>query len=150
MTLENWVKNSWLEKRDSDEAEIARLLALADGRLEDYRKAVAGKLSPDVQLGLAYDAIRTCAAAALRAAGYRVVRGGSEHYYTIEALEFSIDPQRKLIPALDKLRKKRNIGSYDDFGLISQGEADHCGKMAIDVRKAVEVWIRKNHAAKIK
>jgi hypothetical protein len=106
MTLEIWVKNSWLERQASDAEEIGRLLALADGRLEDYRRAVAGKLSADVQLGLAYDAIRISATAALRAAGYRVIRGGgSEHYRTIEALEFSIDPQKKLIPTLDKLRK---------------------------------------------
>ena len=88
MTLETWVKNAWLEKRDSDRDEISRLLALADGRLEDYQRAVAGKLSADVQLGLAYDAIRISATVALRAAGYRVVRGGSEHYRTIEALEY--------------------------------------------------------------
>ena len=107
MTLESWVKNSWLERQASDAEEIGRLLALADGRLEDYRRAVAGKLSADVQLGLAYDAIRISATAALRAAGYRVIRGGgSEHYRTIEALEFSIDPKKKLIPTLDKLRKK--------------------------------------------
>lgn len=149
MTLENWVKNSWLEKRASDREEIGRLLALADGRLKDYQGAVAAKLSSDVQLGLAYDAVRACATAALRAAGYRVVRGGSEHYRTIEALEFSIDPQKKLIPTLDKLRKKRNTGSYDDFGLVSQGEADSCGKMAVRVREEVEDWIRKNHADKI-
>ena len=128
MSLENWVKNSWLEKLDSDSKEIARLFAVVDARLEDYKRAVAGRLSPDVQLGLAYDAIRMSATAALRAAGYRVVRGGSEHYRTIEALEFSIDPQRKLIPDLDKLRKKRKIGWYDDFGLVSQSEADYCGK----------------------
>jgi hypothetical protein len=121
MSLENWVKNSWLERRESDAAEIARLLGLADGRLEDYQRAVAGKLSSDVQLGLAYDAIRISATAALRAAGYRVVRGGSEHYRTIEALEFSIDPQKKIIPTLDKLRKKRNVGSYDDYGLEDGG-----------------------------
>ena len=149
MTLETWVKNTWLEKRTSDHEEIGRLLALADGRLEDYRGAVAGKLSADVQLGLAYDAIRISATAALRAAGYRVVRGGSEHYRTIEALEFSIDPEKKLIPALDRLRKKRNIGSYDDFGLISQGEADSCGKIAVRVRNEVEEWIRNKHADKI-
>ena len=149
MTLENWVKNSWLEKRASDREEIGRLLALADGRLKDYQGAVAAKLSSDVQLGLAYDAVRACATAALRAAGYRVIRGGSEHYRTIEALEFSIDPQKKLIPTLDKLRKKRNTGSYDDFGLVSQGEADSCGKMAVRVREEVEDWIRKNHADKI-
>jgi hypothetical protein len=149
MTLENWVKNSWLEKRASDCEEIGRLLALADGRLKDYQGAVAAKLSSDVQLQLAYDAIRACATAALRAAGYRVVRGGSEHYRTIEALEFSIDPGKKLIPTLDKLRRKRNTGSYDDFGLISQGEADRCGAMAVRVRKEVEEWIRRNHADKI-
>lgn len=150
MTLETWVKNSWLEKRATDREEIGRLLALADGRLDDYRKAVGGKLSADVQLGLSYDAIRICATAALRAAGYRVVRGGGgEHYRTIEALEFSIDPDKRLIPTLDKLRKKRNIGSYDDFGSISQGEADHCGRMAVRIRKEVEDWIRKNHADKV-
>jgi len=99
MSFENWVRNNWLERRDSDREEICRLLAIADGRLDDYKKAVAGELSCEVQLGLAYDAIRACATAALRAAGYRVVRGGSEHYRTIEALEFSIDPGRKLIPA---------------------------------------------------
>ena len=102
-----------------------------------------------MQLNLAYDAIRASATAALRAAGYRVVRGGSEHYRTIEALEFSIDPQKKVIPMLDKLRKKRNAGAYDDYGLVSQGEADHCGKLAVRVRKEVEEWIRKNPADKI-
>ncbi len=149
MSFENWVENSWLERRDSDRDEISRLLAIADGRLEDYRKAVEGELSSDVQLGLAYDTIRACATAALRAAGYRVVRGGSEHYRTIEALEFSIDPERKLIPALDALRRKRNVGAYDDYGLVSQGEADHCGKLASRIRRQVEEWVRKNHADKI-
>lgn len=149
MSFENWVTNNWLERRDSDRDEISRLLAIADARLEDYRKAVDGELSSDVQLGLAYDAIRACATAALRAAGYRVVRGGSEHYRTIEALEFSIDPERKLIPSLDALRRKRNVGAYDDYGLVSQGEADHCGKLASRIRKQVEEWIRKNHADKI-
>ena len=106
-------------------------------------------LSPDVQLFLAYDAIRISAASALRAAGYRVIRGGSEHYRTIEALEFSIDPRKKLIPALDTLRRKRNLGSYDDYGLVSQNEADYCGKMAVQVRNEVEDWIRKTHPDKI-
>jgi hypothetical protein len=49
---------------------------------------------------------------------------GGEHYRTIEALEFSIDPQRKIIPQLDALRRKRNTGAYDDYGLVTKGEAD--------------------------
>src|SRR5208283_6249311 len=96
MTLENWAKNSWLEKRAADREEIGRLLTLADGRFSDYEKAATAKLSPDVQLGLAYDVIRVCGTAALRAAGYRVMRGNNEHFRTIDALEFSIDPERKI------------------------------------------------------
>jgi hypothetical protein len=149
MSFESWVKNSWLERLHSDAPEIARLLALADGRLADYEKAVTGKLSPDVQLGLAYDVIRVCGTTALRAAGYRVMRGNNEHYRTIEALEFSIDPERKIIPTLDKLLKKRNVGAYDDYGLVSQNEADACGKMAVRVRKDIEDWIRKNYPDKL-
>ena len=85
----------------------------------------------------------------MRAAGYRVIRGNNEHYRTIEALEFSIDPERKIIPTLDKLRRKRNVGSYDDYGLVSQGEADACGKMGVRMRKDVEGWIHKNYADKL-
>ncbi len=149
MSLENWAINRWLEKLESDREEIERLLANADGHLDDYQKAVASEMSTDAQLSLAYDAIRASATAALRATGYRVVRGGGEHYRTIEALEFSIDPERKLIPKLDALRRKRNTGAYDDYGLVSQGEADLAGKLAAQVRKDVEDWIRTNHAEKI-
>ncbi len=117
MSLENWASNRWLEKLGSDREEIERQLANADGHLGDYRKAVASEMSSDAQLSLAWDSIRASATAALRAAGYRVVRGGGEHYRTIEALEFSIDPERKLIPRLDALRRKRNTGAYDDYGL---------------------------------
>jgi hypothetical protein len=149
MSFETWVGNNWLERRDSDRQEVSRLLAIADARLEDYRKAVAADLSSDVQLELAYDAIRACATAALRAAGYRVIRGGSEHYRTIEALEFSIDPFRKLIPTLDTFRRKRNVGAYDDYGLVSESEAKSCGRFADRIRIEVEEWIRNNHAEKI-
>lgn len=45
MTLENWTTNRWLEKLASDREEIERLLANADGHLEDYQKAVASDMS---------------------------------------------------------------------------------------------------------
>lgn len=149
MSFESWVKNSWLEVLPSDAAEITRLLAIADARLVDYQKAVKGGLSTDVQLALAYDAARSSASAALRAAGYRVVRGNNEHYRTLEALEFSIDPEKKMIRALDTLRRKRNTGAYDDYGLVAQGEADLAGNLAVQVRKKVEGWIRNHHPDKI-
>jgi hypothetical protein len=50
-------------------------------------------------------------------------------------------------PGLDALRRKRN--PHDDYGLVAQGEANRAGKLAAQVRKEVEDWIRKNHADKI-
>jgi hypothetical protein len=150
VSSENRANNSWLEKLESDDKEIERLFQIADGHLSDYHKAIASAISSDTQLSLAYDAIRASATAALRASGYLVSRGGGhEHYRTIDALQFSIDPERKLIPKLDALRRKRYTGAYDDYGLVSQGEADLAGRLAIRVRKEVEEWIRKNHPDKI-
>jgi hypothetical protein len=104
----------------------------------------------DAQLILAYDAIRASATAALRAVGSRGVRGrGGEHYRTIQALEYSIDPERNLIPKLDTLRRKRNTGTYDDYGLVPRGEADLAGQLVGRVRGKVENSIRRDHANKI-
>lgn len=151
MTLENWVKANLVERLDSDAEEIGRLLQSADDYLDDYRRAVGAKMSADAQLDMAYGAIRNYATASLRAAGYRTLKGGgNQHYYTIESLRFSIDPENKLIPALDKFRAKRNIGNYGDRGRVSQKEADSAGKLALQVRELVIEWIRKNHPAKIK
>ena len=150
MTLENWANDSWLVRLESDRKEIEGLFAVADGHLRDYEKSVASEMSSDAQLHFAYGAIRAAATAALRAQGYRVVRGNNEHLRTIEALEFSIDPEKKLIPKLDALRRKRNTGAYDDYGVVAQGEADLAGKLALEVRKQVEAWIRKNHPDKTK
>lgn len=53
------------------------------------------------------------------------------------------------LPALDALRRKRNLGAYDDYGLVSQAEADHGGKLASRIRRQVEDWIGNNHSDKI-
>ena len=111
--------------------------------------SVVSEITLDAQLHFAYGAHLLRRFAALRAQGYRVVRGNNEHLRTIEALEFSIDPEKGLIPKLDALRRKRNTGAYDDYGLVSQGEADLAGRLAIQVRKEVDAWIRKNHPDKI-
>jgi hypothetical protein len=53
-------------------------------------------------------------------------------------------------PVLDQFRKKRNVDNYGDRGRASQNEADTAGKNAVQLRKGVEEWIRKNHPDKIK
>lgn len=72
------------------------------------------------------------ATAVLAAAGYRAARGGGgEHYQTIQALEFTIDPKRKLIQRIDTLRKRRNLSAYEVSGSVSDVEAEHGFALAL-------------------
>jgi hypothetical protein len=91
---------------------------------------------------LAYNAILISATAVLAAAGYRAARGGSEHYNTIQALEFTIDPEKKLIQRIDTLRKKRNQSAYEVSGSVSDSEAAHSFSLALQVRGEAEKWIK--------
>lgn len=115
---------------------------MADTKIADYGKAKA--LSADSRLYLAHNAIMASATAVLAAAGYRAVRGGSEHFHTIAALEFTIDPHRKLIPRLDAFRKKRNQSSYEVSGSVSEAEVARGFALALQVREEVEAWIKKH------
>jgi hypothetical protein len=84
------------------------------------------------------------ATAVLAAAGFRTGRGGNEHYRTIEALEFTIDPQRRLIPRLDAFRKKRNQSAYEVSGSVSEAEVARGFALALQVRADAEAWIKRH------
>jgi hypothetical protein len=142
MTLESYRTNGWLHKHQSSTEEIRNLLGVADTKISDYQKAKA--LSADSRVSLAHNAIMASAIAVLAAAGYRTARGGSEHYHTIEALEFTIDPERKLIRRLDAFRKKRNQSTYEVSGSVSDMEAEHGFALALQVRAEAEKWIKTN------
>ncbi len=144
MTLESFHKNGWLSAHQSSANEIRNLLGVADTKISDYKKAKA--LSADSRLTIAYNAITASATAVLAAAGYRAARGGSEHYHTIQSLEFTIDPGKKLIQRIDTLRKKRNQSAYEVSGAVSEMEADAAFALAIQVRGEVEKWIKIHHA----
>ncbi len=144
MTLESYRQNGWLTKHQSSPDEIRNLLGVADTKISDYSKAK--ELSADSRLSLAYNAITASATAVLAAAGYRTARGGSEHYHTIQTLEFTIDPDKKLMQRIDNLRKKRNQSSYEVSGAVSEGEVAHGFSLALQVRAEVEKWIKTHHS----
>ena len=148
MSLESWAENRWLEKLESSPDEIEGQFSIADRCLDDYAKA--DELSAETRLNLAHSAIIAAATAALRAAGYRVARGGNAHYRTIEAMEYTIDPKKQVIYTLESLLKKRNQSLYDVSGNVSDSEAAHLGKLAVQLRGDVEKWIRANHPELLK
>lgn len=140
MTLEDWLKNSWLIKHETSSQEIADLLAGADADLIDSEST---GLSADWRMNIAYNAALRAARAVLAAAGYRAARD-SQHYRVIQSLAHTIGADTELIAQFDQFRKKRNIGGYEQAGLVSDQEAHEMLELAEQLRTDVEKWIRDN------
>jgi hypothetical protein len=84
------------------------------------------------------------ATAALGAAGYRASRE-AHHYRVIQSLAYTVKADESLIAQLDKFRKKRNIGSYERAGAVSEQEAKEMVALAKNLKDKVEEWFKKNH-----
>ena len=141
MTLEDWLKNSWLTKHTSSPEEIENLLSVSDRDLADCRSE---GLSADCRMNIAYNAALQSATAALAATGYRATRG-SHHYRVIKSLALTISADSNLVAMFDQFRKKRNIGGYEQAGLVTDQEAHEMLNLAKQLRADVEKWIRDNH-----
>ncbi len=144
MTLQDWLRSSWLVAHKTSPQEIKSLLAMVDRDLKSCR---ASGLSPDWQLAIAYNAALQAAIAALAAAGYRVARGESHHHRAVQSLAQTIGADAAFISKLDKFRKKRNIIDYEQAGTVSEQESGEILQLASDLRVAVEAWLRKEYPA---
>jgi len=141
MILRDWLKSRWLVEHRASRQEIMDLLSMADRDLAQCRMP---NLSPDWQLNIAYNAALQAATAALAAAGYRTARE-AHHYRVIQSLAYTIKADASLIAQLDKFRKKRNIGSYERAGAVSEQEAKEMFNLAKNLRAEVKKWLRSNH-----
>jgi len=141
MSLSNWRAAGWLVEHKTTREEIRDLFAVAERDLKD--SAVAG-ISPDTQLGLAYNAALQVCAAALAAAGYRASRE-RKHYLTLQSAAYTIGADAKLVTRLDAFRKKRNVGDYERVGSTSQKEADELREIAKNLCDRVRSWIQQSH-----
>jgi len=141
MTLQNWLRNSWLVQHTASLEEISNLLAISD---RDLAACQVRELPTDWRFAIAYNAALQAATAALAAAGYRASRD-NHHYRVLQSLEFTTAPGRKFIDTLDSFRKKRNISSYDLSGAISDKEANEMANMAKALRRDAHEWIVKSY-----
>jgi HEPN domain-containing protein len=141
MILQDWLKSRWLVEHRASRQEIMDLLSMADRDLAQCRMP---NLSPDWQLNIAYNAALQAATAALAAAGYRTARE-AHHYRAIQSLAYTVKVDAGMIAQLDKFRKKRNIGSYERAGAVSEQEAKEMSNLAKNLRAEVEKWLRSNH-----
>jgi hypothetical protein len=141
MSLKNWLDSGWLTEHKTSPEEIRNLLGVADRDLTDCRSV---GLSADWRMNIAYNAALQAATAALAVCGYRASRD-SHHYRVIQSLAHTIGADKKLIAQFDKFRKKRNIGGYEQAGLVSDKEADEMVVLGQQLREEVELWIRANY-----
>jgi len=86
MSLAGWRDAGWLGEHKPSRDETRALLDVID---RDLRDSAVAAISPDTQLGLAYNAALQAATIALAASGYRASRE-RKHYITIQSLTHTI------------------------------------------------------------
>jgi uncharacterized protein (UPF0332 family) len=141
MSLQDWFKNGWLVEHKTSAEEIRNLLGVTDRDLSDCR---AKGLSADWRMNIAYNAALQAATAALAVCGYRPSRE-AHHYRVIQSLAHTIGADAKLVSKFDRFRKKRNIGGYEQAGLVSDKEADEMIALAEELREQIYRWIQMNY-----
>ncbi|MFT3812688.1 MAG: hypothetical protein QM740_04860 [Acidovorax sp.] len=115
--LDNLVRIGQLKAEPRNEAEVRRLLAMAQTRLADARLA---QLSDEGRFTSAYNAAHAAALAALRWHGYR-----SENRYTVfQCLPHTLGWQAVQWRVLDSAHQQRNLAEYEGFLEIDAAQVD--------------------------
>lgn len=95
---------------------------------------------------MAYNAARTLATIAIRAAGYRVKQSGGAHYNTFVALPIAMGEAHDMWAAyFDSCRQSRNDLSYGAASVVSDSDARELRGKAAEFKDNVEQWLRSTH-----
>ncbi len=141
MSLSEWHRNGWLAAHRTGPREIADLLASADRDLAD---SAAPAVSADWRFNIAFNAALQCANAALAAAGWRASRT-MHHYLLIQSLQWTVGADIRVVHLFEAFRKKRNIGTYERAGAVSESEVKGMASLAARIRARVGEWLREAH-----
>jgi len=142
MNLESLQAQDRLRPHKTSQEEILQMLRIAERDLED---ATVTGLSSDRRFLIAYDAALTLATIPLYCSGYET-HGAGHHWMTFLVLPDVMGPEcRELADYFELCRTKRNVGTYDRGGQISQSEAEELIAEVADFKSAVEDWLLTNH-----
>jgi hypothetical protein len=113
--LDNLVRIGKLKAEPRNEAELRRLMVVAQTSLSD---ATIPELSAQGRFGRAYTAAHASALAALRWHGYR-----SENRYTVfQSLAHTLDWPASAWRVLDTAHQKRNLMEYEGIGDLHEAD----------------------------
>ena len=142
MSLETWLANRWLRRRETSARELRDLWLIVE---RDLRDAASGGISADWQYGIAYNAALKLCTILLYAEGYEPERQLA-HYRTLQALPLILGTQRQDdADYLEACRQKRNTVEYDCAGGASKEEADELIAFGRALRGEVLAWLREKH-----
>ncbi|MBI4311007.1 MAG: hypothetical protein HY681_04415 [Chloroflexi bacterium] len=141
MNLGDWLRNGWLTEHQSSAREIADLMAAVARDLADCRVPA---LSEDWRFNIAYNAALQAATAALAAEGFRAARE-QHHFRIIQSLAFTIGADKDLVDLFDRFRRKRNFGTYERTGVVSEHEVEQMLELAQKLKGQVEEMLRERH-----
>ena len=142
MNLERLLAQGRLRPHSTTKEEIQEMLRIAMRDLED---AVVQGLSSDRRFFIAYEAALTLATIPLYCSGYET-HGRGHHWMTFLLFpEVMSSEIRELADYFDLCRTKRNIGTYDRGGQISQSEAEELITEVKQFQSTIEDWLRINH-----
>jgi len=146
MSLDDWLRNDWLKRHTTTQAEIDGLLAIVDRELQDSQ---VNGVSVDGRFNHAYRAVLTLATVLLYVSGYSPARGQSHHYRTIEAIPRILgDKAKDDAIYLQSCRAKRNAAEYDAANEASETECAELIEFANEFRATVRAWLRKSSVGK--
>lgn len=129
MSLDYWDEQGWIEKLEVSDTDIGRLLEIASRNIEE---AEHQSHNTDWKFNIFYAAIINIADCALKLSGYRA-KAVASHYYLIQSLEYTMSLDSDSVNLIEVFRKKRNIVTYEQGGIVSDANVEEIRKLAHDL-----------------
>ncbi|HUT90724.1 MAG TPA: hypothetical protein VMY37_14570 [Thermoguttaceae bacterium] len=143
MSLEQWLRNGWLQRNEPTVAQIQQLLRVVD---RDVSDAQAKGLSADGKFEHAYDAALQLCLIALLASGYQVPKGAGLHKRAIDSLRYTLgDRWSDTADHVERCSRLRGQAIYERVGVVSEEDADDLLNTARQLRTDVINWLKENH-----
>jgi hypothetical protein len=142
MNFKKWLAEERLRTHKTSKEEIQGLLEIAKRDLND---ASIQDLSTDRRFLIAYEGALTMATIPLYCAGYET-HGRGHHWLSFRILpEVMGEKYSDLADYFDQCRTKRNVGTYDRGGQISESEVDELLAEVKSFYEDVIDWLKSNH-----
>jgi len=143
MSIELWLKNSWIEPHRTTAVEVRNWLKTADRCLTDAN--VKG-LSKDSAFNLGYQSMLLFAIVAMATHGYRFRQNISHHYMAIESLEFTLGMNKDDIALIQRFRNKRNKGFYEASAVITESDFSSMMRWTVVIHELLLKHLKTDHS----